>query len=193
MLLSYNKLLDLQRTGVIQNSTPDLVNAASIDIRLGNIIKFQPVYAKLMNKSETMHVTLADRDPLPMMDWDLSKEEGYLLAPGEFILAHTIEVFNLPNDISAEYKCKSSMARVGLNHLNAGWCDAGWHGSVLTLELKNENQTHAIRLQAGDKIGQMIFHKHEEVPTQGSYATKGHYNNHGTVMGAVADDNYCLH
>jgi dCTP deaminase len=75
------------------------------------------------------------------------------------------------------------MARIGLEHLNAGWCDAGWNNSVLTLELKNMTQYHTIMLQKGDKIGQMVFFEHEPVPHERSYAVRGRYNNDSTVSG----------
>jgi deoxycytidine triphosphate deaminase len=103
--------------------------------------------------------------------------------PGAFILAHSREVFNLPSDISAEYKLKSSMARIGLNHLNAGWCDSFWSGSVLTLELHNTTQNHAIQLRMGDPIGQMVFFRHAPVPEESSYKVRGRYNNDKTVSG----------
>ena len=114
----------------------------------------------------------------------MEREGPYIIYPGEFLLAHSVEIFNLPNNISAEYKLKSSMARIGLDHLNAGWCDAGWHGSVLTLELKNCTRNHEIIIRAGDMIGQMIFFSHEEVPESKSYAGRGRYNNDKTVSGA---------
>ncbi|MCV6900917.1 hypothetical protein OE165_28190, partial [Escherichia coli] len=65
-------------------------------------------------------VSLAQKDSLCMTQIDLEKEKSFLLRPGQFILAQTIEKFHLPPDISAEYKLKSSMARIGLEHLNAG-------------------------------------------------------------------------
>ena len=98
------------------------------------------------------------------------------LEPNQFILAQTVEMFNLPLDISAEYKLKSSMARIGLEHLNAGWADAGWHGSVLTLELKNISQCQRIRIRPGDAIGQIVFFRHKPVPYEKSYAARGRYN-----------------
>lgn len=106
------------------------------------------------------------------------------MSPGNFILTQSREVFHLPDTISAEYKLKSSMARIGLEHLNAGWCDAGWNGSVLTLELKNMTEAHSILLQEGDAIGQIVFFKHAPVPEDKSYAARGRYNNDKTVMGA---------
>lgn len=95
-------------------------------------------------------------------------------------------MFNLPNHISAEYKLKSSLARSGIDHANAGWADAGWNGSVLTLEFKNVTRYHTIRLHAGDRIGQMVFFRHVEVPEWASYSKRGRYNGDTTVKGVKA-------
>lgn len=173
MLLSHDALLGLLEKGLLLNAEPDQVNAASIDIRLGSKIKTE------MSEGT---VSLADRNPLNMLDYEMT-ERGYILRPGEFILAHSLEVFNLPLDVSAEYKLKSSLARVGLEHLNAGWCDAGWHGSVLTLELKNMTQHHHIQIKPGDRIGQVVFFGHDAVPHDRSYAARGRYNGDATVSG----------
>ena len=183
-LLSHNELLLLIDDGVITHAKPEHVNSASIDIQLGNKILIERTDPHLYQKGDLKRVTLRNKDHLHMIEWDLVREGPYILFPGEFILAHSIEIFNLPNNISAEYKLKSSMARIGLDHLNAGWCDAGWHGSVLTLELKNCCRNHEIVLQAGDLIGQVIFFSHEEVPGDKSYATRGRYNNDKSVSGA---------
>jgi dCTP deaminase len=119
-----------------------------------------------------------------MVTHNLKKDGPYILYPGEFILASTHELFNLPNYISASYALKSSMARIGLEHLNAGWCDAGWHGSVLTLELKNMTRSHEIVLHHLDLIGQMCFFRHKPVSDEDSYACRGRYNKDKTVSGA---------
>ena len=113
--------------------------------------------------------------------WSVSIDEPFMLMPGQFILASTNETFNLPNTIAAEYKLKSSLARSGLQHMLAGWCDPGWSGSRLTLELKNVTQSHILVLRAGMKIGQMVFFECEPVPQDQSYAVKGQYNNQTTV------------
>jgi deoxycytidine triphosphate deaminase len=79
------------------------------------------------------------------------------------------------------------MARIGLEHLNAGWCDAGWHGSVLTLELLNVTRHHRIKLESGTRIGQIVFFRHLEVPKDHSYATKGRYNKDTSVSQVKKD------
>ena len=62
-------------------------------------------------------------DKRELIDIDISdrtKEDPYYLAPSEFVLAETVETFNLPDDISAQFVLKSSRAREGLNHSVGG-------------------------------------------------------------------------
>lgn len=172
MLLSHNELIDLIERGVIENAKTEAVNAASIDIHLGPVILVEePGNAVIDYRARTK----------PKMHEVHLNEGGYVLRPGDFILAQSVEVFHLPMDISAEYKLKSSMARIGLEHLNAGWADAGWHGSVLTLELVNVTRYHSIIIRPGDPIGQMVFFRHTPVPPERSYAARGRYNKDRTV------------
>lgn len=175
MLLSYDELVALVSRGVICGVTLDHVNATSIDVTLGSKVLIE-------NKNVERTISLRSQSPLSTYEYNLDKGP-IVLRPGQFILAQTEQWFNLPNDISAEYKLKSSMARIGLNHCLAGWCDAGWHGSVLTLEIMNTSQHHAIKLRKGDLIGQMVFFKHRAVPDEYSYARRGRYNNDKHVQG----------
>lgn len=172
-LLTYNQLcnliVDCRITAVLEN-----VNAASIDVTLGDTI---------LVENTTMYpspVDLAAKET-PEMDTHLIPASGFSLAPGEFALVNTVEKFYLPNNLAAEYKLKSSLARAGLDHALAGWCDPGWNGSVLTLEIRNTLQNHTLILKPGMKIGQVVFWEGEEVPEHASYAVKGQYNGDETV------------
>lgn len=177
MLLSYNRLVKLVEDGVI-NADPENINGASIDVRLGGNFKIE--------SHEGGTVKLYDKQSPSMTS--LSVDSGtIILPPGEFILAETVEVFNLPNSLSGLFLMhlgKSSPARsgldvsmAGLDHAHAGWCDPGWHGSTLTLELKNILQYHSLELKPGMKIGQVVIYESEEVPEEASYKAKGQYNN----------------
>jgi len=174
-LLSYTEICELIEQGVIENACYDLVNSASLDIRLAPNILIED--SSIYNNMPI--IKLYRKQPL----FTEKRMLPYTLLPGEFILAASLEVFNLPNNISAEYKLKSSMARIGLEHLNAGWCDAGWHGSCLTLELKNMTRYHSIELNYKDPIGQIVFFKHTPVPDDKSYAVRGRYNGDTSVQG----------
>lgn len=178
-LLAYPELIELIEDGVIEGATFADVNSTSIDLTLGDTILFENVN-QIDQPSE---IFFRNRDSLVLGKAKLSATFPFYLYPGQFVLAQTEQVFNLPNNISAEYKLKSSMARIGLEHLNAGWADAGWNGSVLTLELKNMTQQHCIVLEKGMYIGQMIFFRHTPVPYEKSYAARGRYNNDKTVKG----------
>jgi dCTP deaminase len=131
-----------------------------------------------------LNLMIEVRDQPELMRIDISErteDDPYLLLPGEVCLAETIEQFNLPDSISAQFVLKSSRARDFYGHMLAGWCDPGWHGSKLTLELKNERRYHSLPLYPNLKIGQMVFFRMSAIPLK-SYALTGHYNNHDTVM-----------
>jgi dCTP deaminase len=156
-------------TGMVQPFDIELLNPASLDVRLGQTLLIESV-----ESPELVHYPLDQH----------SQENPYLLKPGQFVLAETIEVFNLPNDIAAQFMLKSSRAREGLEHLMAGYCDPGWNGSKLTMELHNSRQLHPIGLWPGMKIGQMVFHVMADVP-QKTYALTGRYNRQPHVMGSL--------
>lgn len=186
-LLSHDEIEDLVDLEIVEYSDKALINSASLDIRIGMEILIErplPTYQADDSKCGLRRVSLKNRDPLNMITWNLKTQGPFVLYPGEFILAHSHEVFNLPNHISAQYALKSSMARIGLEHLNAGWCDAGWNGSSLTLELKNITRYHEIVIEYLDKIGQLIFFRHKAVKDEHSYASRGRYNGDRGVSGA---------
>jgi dCTP deaminase len=169
-LLSYDELCGLVNAGFIEGVNPANINAASIDITLDSIILQEEC-------ARAGVVDLQNRECIVTRKVDMDVTNGHVMRPGDFLLASTREVFNLPNNIAAEYKLKSSLARCGLNHMLAGWCDPGWYGSKLTLELHNCTQYHLLRLTAGMKIGQMVFWKCDEVHSTVAYGARGQYNN----------------
>ncbi len=75
---------------------------------------------------------------------------------GKFMLAHTLEVFNIPDDVVATVKDKSTYARLGLAVQNTV-LEAGWEGQV-TLELSNHGPL-PIQLLVGCGIVQVQFHR----------------------------------
>lgn len=186
MLCNCYDILDMLETKVLENAKPEAVNATSIDIHLGEFILVEEISASTRETGMSRVISLAQKDSLTMRKVNLKEQGSFLLRPGQFILAQSQEVFNLPSNISAEYKLKSSMARIGLEHLNAGWCDAGWTGSVLTLEFRNLTTFHEIELKYGDRCGQMVFFKHEPVEYDMSYAAKGRYNGCKEVSAPIA-------
>jgi dCTP deaminase len=170
-LITYSGILELLKDGVVENFNIEYLNGASLDVRLNNVVWVEDLHQGRI-------VDLAAKEVPAMRRIDLNNELGgtYNIAPGEFILASTIEIFNLPNNVAAEFRLKSSSARAGLDQALAVWCDPGWTGSVLTMELRNNLRNHMLKIRAGMKIGQMIFWQGEPVPEEASYYLKGQYN-----------------
>ena len=95
---------------------------------------------------------------------DLTREvaveanEGFILHPGEFVLASTYEIITLPDDIAGRLEGKSSLGRLGLlTHSTAGFIDPGFSGHI-TLELSNVANL-PVKLFPGMKIGQLCLIK----------------------------------
>ena len=86
----------------------------------------------------------------------IESEQPFIIQPGAFCLASTIERITLPDDIVARVDGKSSLGRLGLLvHATAGYVDPGWTGK-LTLELSNQSQM-PIGLYYGMRIAQISF------------------------------------
>ncbi len=138
----------------------DLLNPASLDVTLGGTILIEVDHTPDLQPYDITHCTEA---------------EPYWVAPGEFFLAETQEIFNLPDHVGAQFVLKSSRAREGWDHAEAGWCDPGWYGSRLTMELRNSRHWHSLPIWPGMKVGQMKFLL-VSGRVERSYARTGRYN-----------------
>jgi dCTP deaminase len=154
-------------SGMVTPYDPALLNPASLDVRLGDTLLIESAESRALVPYPLHHHSEAD---------------PYQWRPGQFCLAPTAETFNMPTTVAGEFRLKSSRAREGYDQALAVWCDPGWHGSVLTLELRNNRQLHWLPLWPGMKIGQIIFHSCEE--PRRSYAVTGRYCNDKGVQGS---------
>jgi len=119
------------------------IQPASVDIRLGNTFStLEDTPNGIIRLSEGRNYRTIVSD-------------SYLLLPGQFVLATTMEYITLPDNLTAFVEGRSSMGRLGLFIQNAGWVDPGFEGEI-TLELFNANR-YAIELQVGHRIGQLVF------------------------------------
>lgn len=96
-----------------------------------------------------------------------TKVNDVILYPGEFILGHTMEYIDMPDDVSGWVKDKSTNARCGLAVQNTV-LEPGWRGQI-TLEITNHGPV-PIKLLAGAGIAQIQFIRC--VPCDTPYAGK---------------------
>ena len=160
MIISDKTILQRLRdkTLVISPLTDEQIQPASVDIRLGNsfsVVEDSPLGIITM-ESEINYKTICT--------------DTYLILPGQFVLATTMEYFELPDDLTAFVEGRSSLGRMGLFIQNAGWVDPGFKGEI-TLELFNANR-FAIELKAGRRVGQLVFAEMDDYalnPYKGKY------------------------
>ena len=160
MILSDRTIRDMivEKTLKITPLSEEQIQPASVDIRLGNtfsIVDDTPSGIITLDSEIKYKTIIADK---------------YLILPGQFVLATTMEFFELPDDLTAFVEGRSSLGRMGLFIQNAGWVDPGFKGEI-TLELFNANRC-AIELTAGRRVGQLVFAKMDRAaqdPYNGKY------------------------
>lgn len=147
MILSDKTILKMMDEGTLKISPIEegQVQPASVDIRLGNTFS-------IVKDSPSGIITLENE-----IKYKTITTDTYILLPNQFVLATTMEYFDLPNDLTAFVEGRSSLGRMGLFIQNAGWVDPGFKGEI-TLELYNANRC-AIELKAGRRVGQLVFAK----------------------------------
>ena len=115
MILSDKTLWDMleHNTLAISPLTPEQVQPASVDIRLGttfSVVEDSPEGIITMDK-EIHYKTI--------------QTDTYMLLPNQFVLATTMETIALPDDLTAFVEGRSSLGRMGLFIQNAGWWTRG--------------------------------------------------------------------
>mgnify|MGYP000586032733 CR=1 FL=1 len=132
---------------VVEPCDPDDIQPSSVDLHLGS--DFQ-----VFRNSRYPYIDPAREQPGLTEQVMATREEPFVLHPGEFVLGSTLEVISLADDLAARLEGKSSLGRLGLlTHSTAGFIDPGFSGHV-TLELSNVANL-PIKLYPGMKIGQI--------------------------------------
>lgn len=134
---------------VIESLDEDAIQPASVDLRLDNAFRIFKVTARPF---------VDVREPVDDLTElvTITAERPFILQPGAFCLATTLETITLPDDIVARVDGRSSLGRLGLLvHATAGYVDPGWTGK-LTLELANQSQM-PIALYYGMRVAQISF------------------------------------
>ena len=133
----------------IEPLDPDDIQPSSVDLHLGTTFQ-------VFRNSRYPYIDPAREQKGLMEPVEASREEPFVLHPGEFVLGTTIERIVLPDDIVARLEGKSSLGRLGLLiHSTAGYVDPGWDGR-LTLELSNVANLPIV-LMPEMAIGQISF------------------------------------
>lgn len=127
------------------------LGSCSVDLRLGSQFR-------VFNHSKIAYIDpnnpkLADE---MMGEVTLSEGEPFILQPGDFVLATTMETITLPDDLIGRLEGRSSLGRLGIVvHSTASIFDPGWEGMVV-MELGNLGRM-PVALYPGMRICSMTF------------------------------------
>lgn len=144
---------------------PERVQPASVDLLLDQ-------YVRTFAGPKWAEIDVADVRPRHTTLGEIG-EDGWLLDPGGFLLACTVERVTLPDDLAARVEGKSSLGRLGLTvHVTAGFIDPGFSGQI-TLEIANLSGK-PIRLRRLMPIAQLCLIPMSAAPER----PYGHAGNH---------------
>lgn len=140
----------------------EMIQPASIDVRLDR-------FFRLFDNHRYPFIDPSQDQPELTRLVETEADDAFILHPGEFVLASTLELVTVPDDVAARLEGKSSLGRLGLlTHSTAGFVDPGFSGHV-TLELSNVS-TLPMKLWPGMKIGQLCFFRLSS-PAEESYGS----------------------
>jgi len=128
-----------------------VLGSCSIDLRLGNTFR-------IFDHSKFPFI-----DPNnPRLASDMMKEitvpdsQPFILQPGDFVLATSMESFTLPDDLLARLEGRSSLGRLGIVvHSTASIFEPGWNG-VVVMELGNLGRM-PVALYPGMRVCALTF------------------------------------
>ncbi len=125
----------LQRGKISITPVPNLdeqLGSCSIDFHLGSTFKIfnHSKYPYIDPRSPNLTSEL-------MKEISISPDEAFIMRPGEFCLATTVEHLKIDNDLLGRLEGRSSLGRIGIIvHSTAARFDPGWDG-IPVLELGN--------------------------------------------------------
>ncbi|MDP9236311.1 MAG: dCTP deaminase [Chloroflexota bacterium] len=183
MVLSDRSIKEAIAAGrlLIDPLDPQDIQPASVDVHIDRVFRVFKVSSRPF---------IDPRQPMDDLTDEVVIEDGepFFIHPGEFVLASTLEVVSLPDDIVAQVEGKSSLGRIGLLiHATAGYVDPGWSGK-LTLELSNVAKM-PIALHFGMKIGQLSFLR-MTTPVDRPYGSPGLRSKYQGQMGPTPSRAY---
>ena len=155
MILSDVHILEALEAGRIAiTPAPNLavqLGSVSIDFRLGTTF---------MVFEHSRHSFIDPRSPQSigeaMRTIEVGEDEAFIMQPGDFALASTMETLELADDLLGRLEGRSSIARLGITvHSTAAVFEPGWIGTA-TMELSNLGRM-AVALYPGMRICAFSF------------------------------------
>lgn len=155
MVLSDKDLKIALKSGKIKiKPAPDLktqFGSCSIDLKLGSSFR-------VFEHSRHAYIDPFKKDISDDVTREIGVKEGepFIIQPGDFVLATTVEYIEVPDDLTGRLEGRSSIGRLGVViHSTAANIECGFRGHI-TLELANMGKM-PVALYTGMRICSISF------------------------------------
>lgn len=177
----------LSSGAIVVEPPPNLdlqLGSCSLDLRLSNEFSMFEY-----NKIPFIDIRNPDQAQQTTRQIHVDDDQAFVLHPGSFVLAITIERIELADDIVGRLEGRSSLGRLGIIvHATASIIDPGWRGRVV-LELANHG-TMPVALYPGIRVCSLTFEQ-VSTPVDRPYWRKAqakYANQEGLIASRIADD-----
>ncbi len=159
-VLTKKQIIECVRKGEIAFS-PNLdsfqLQDHAVDLRLGFTFLVPKIWHITKQGRESLDITHFNKANNEFFDVvELEKGQFFDLLPQEHILVSTLESIKVPNNLMAVLYPRSSTNRKGLSLDLTGIIDSGYEGQ-LTLPIRNNTHSQAVRLFPGERLCQIVF------------------------------------
>lgn len=164
MILSDKTIKERIKTGeiVIEPFSEEFLQPASYDLHLDNKVL-------VFDKEKYGLIDVKKKSDALMKEIEIG-EDGFIIHPGDFVLANIKEITGVDNRHVGRLEGKSSLGRLGLViHVTAGFLDPG-NKLRLTLEMVNLSGL-PIKIYKDMKIAQLAFEELDQ-PCERPYGSK---------------------
>jgi dCTP deaminase len=133
------------------------LQAHAVDLRLGFTFMIPKIWHLTTNGRESLDITHFNKLNNNCFDVvELEQGQYFDLLPNEYILISTLESIKVPLDLMAIMYPRSSTNRKGLSLDLTGIIDSGYEGQ-LTIPVRNNTHSQAVRLYPGERLCQVVF------------------------------------
>jgi dCTP deaminase len=158
--------------------------ACSLDLRLNN--EFQTFKPRRLFAGKPFFDTRSTKNTNLTKTIVLKNDEPFILSPGEFALASTLEWLELPPDIAGRLEGRSSLGRLGIVvHSTAALIHPGIKGRIV-LELGNHAPI-SVALYPGMRVCSVSFEQLTQ-PAAKPYSGK-YMHQKGTLSSRISQEN----
>ena len=131
----------------------------AVDLRLGTTFYLPKIWRMTKNGREVISVDVMESAGDNYEKIEIQPGQYFELAPGEYVLASTLEKISLNEpDIMGVLYPRSSINRRGLSVDMTGIVDAHYSGNLM-IPIHNKTTSQIIRIYPGERMCQLVFQK----------------------------------